>query len=905
MPAMKPSTLLLSLLPIVVPAAMGSEVPRPRLVRDISPESLPQGSDPASFTRHADTATFLAHRGSGREIRRGLWRTDGTPAGTRKVPWACEGACVRVWTEGARALYQTGEGDLWLVNGDPGAPKRLLAGSRAVASFPTFRPVPRVAGGRLFFIAKGASTGEELWVTDFTPSGTRLVKDLWAGAADSSPIEMTWWEGLLYFFARRSQDGWALWRSDGTEARTERVFDFNRGAPDDVFSEPQILGGTAGGLVVNVWTPARGLELWVTRGTAGSTRPLPELVPGVPSLGAVGPGGSVGSRIVFSAGSRVYSTDGFHGAVQLPGRPNDPNWILGKVDDRLVYQNGSSRRRVWSTDGTFAGTRFLAAIWPQGSSVMVGKRLLVTAHDAENRLALWSLGVADALEVERLCATSCRAASALELGDEALFVVEPAAGGGWPRPTPRSTVPGSGASSSPVLWTTTGHGTGAAPLIDPFPGGLATPLGGGALGWLTTESSGTEPVLVTANGEISILEVNAGVTQASSHSEPLASFGEGVVFRTRIEGDSRLWISDGSDRGTSPLEGDLPSGGVFGAAEADGTPFLVFGDPDFTGSVVGSLFSVQGEPPRSTLIQKPYPASEAPVAFGASVLFSGCDASGCEPWVSDGTLEGTRVLDVLPGSEGSNFRPRVTFDGLVYGVGGSQGGGRELWASDGTASGTIPVATGGGAVQPAMAVSGGSLFFIRLVVDGAACQVELWSLGADHLEELVGVLSSSCQETKRTWLYPALDGVLLVAELTQTRHAAWFTDGTPSGALAPILQRSGSPRTPLVATLGARFYLQAVSGELWSSDGTAEGTRREAWWPEAPSTILSDLMRVGEHLLASARVGGDQALWWTDATPNGTQRLMAGSNPLSVGDRVFFTGVDERGAELWVLEGLP
>jgi ELWxxDGT repeat protein len=40
---------------------------------------------------------------------------------------------------------------------------------------------------RLFFAASDAATGIELWTSDGTPAGTRLLKDINPGAASSSP----------------------------------------------------------------------------------------------------------------------------------------------------------------------------------------------------------------------------------------------------------------------------------------------------------------------------------------------------------------------------------------------------------------------------------------------------------------------------------------------------------------------------------------------------------------------------------------------------------------------------------------------------------------------------------------------------------------------------------------------
>ena len=73
-------------------------------------------------------------------------------------------------------------------------------------------------GSTTFFVATALDTGEELWVTDGTVTGTRLVKDIYPGTVSSSPVWLTDLGGQLYFRARGSSTG--LWVSDGTEAGT-------------------------------------------------------------------------------------------------------------------------------------------------------------------------------------------------------------------------------------------------------------------------------------------------------------------------------------------------------------------------------------------------------------------------------------------------------------------------------------------------------------------------------------------------------------------------------------------------------------------------------------------------------------------------------------------------------------
>ena len=83
--------------------------------------------------------------------------------------------------------------------------------------------------GKLFFTADANFNGglgnvnRELWVSDGTAAGTRLVKDIHVGTNNSSnPSNLVEKNGLCYFFANDGL-GEALWRSDGTAAGTFKV----------------------------------------------------------------------------------------------------------------------------------------------------------------------------------------------------------------------------------------------------------------------------------------------------------------------------------------------------------------------------------------------------------------------------------------------------------------------------------------------------------------------------------------------------------------------------------------------------------------------------------------------------------------------------------------------------------
>ena len=84
--------------------------------------------------------------------------------------------------------------------------------------------------GKLYFSADDGKNGRELWVSDGTAEGTNLVKDIYpgnpnyqnSGYMDSSiPTHFIKFDNKLYFSARDSQNDSELWVTDGTTQGTK------------------------------------------------------------------------------------------------------------------------------------------------------------------------------------------------------------------------------------------------------------------------------------------------------------------------------------------------------------------------------------------------------------------------------------------------------------------------------------------------------------------------------------------------------------------------------------------------------------------------------------------------------------------------------------------------------------
>src|SRR4029079_4090585 len=84
-----------------------------------------------------------------------------------------------------------------------------------------------VSGGKVFFGLDdgpgGTYHGTELWVSDGTAAGTRMLKDIVPGAGSSAPSCFIALGTTVFFNVKRADSTRELWKSDGTEAGTVPV----------------------------------------------------------------------------------------------------------------------------------------------------------------------------------------------------------------------------------------------------------------------------------------------------------------------------------------------------------------------------------------------------------------------------------------------------------------------------------------------------------------------------------------------------------------------------------------------------------------------------------------------------------------------------------------------------------
>ncbi len=209
-------------------------------------------------------------------------------------------------------------------------------------------------GTKTFFTANNGVTGNELWVTDGTDAGTKLVKDIYAGALSSNPQYFMQLNNALIFFAQTAANGLELWKSDGTAAGTVLVKDINVGTASSFYTtsvdNPTIVFNNQLFFIADNGAGFNNMELWKTDGTAAGT----VLVKDIASVGGSFPS-------LFTA---------YNGKFYM------------------VEARGS----LWQSDGTTAGTTLAKAFSSVIALIVFKNELILAADDNTGKgIELWKI----------------------------------------------------------------------------------------------------------------------------------------------------------------------------------------------------------------------------------------------------------------------------------------------------------------------------------------------------------------------------------------------------------------------------------------------------------------------------------------------------------------------------------
>ncbi|MCA8969235.1 MAG: hypothetical protein KDC95_05605 [Planctomycetes bacterium] len=303
------------------------------------------------------------------------WISDGTAAGTHRLADLQVGGSsspASFVRYGTRVLFQASPSvttrTLYATDGTNLVALRTRTNYSGTMSF--FEE-PTACDGKLYFRSNDPVSGDELFVTDGTASGTRMVADLEPGSASSSPKQLTASGKALYFTASGpSSAGLHIVR--GAAPTIRRV-------PFDIDIPRNLTAVDIESIAFVATDPRFGVDIYTSDGTAiGTARHDYYDKPGATVGGNPAVFASTGLRAVFLANNpnqKLWSVDGSEGGASVLAS-TAPRGIesLISIGARALYviKIAPYTFELWSTDGTASGTKMAMTLFNTSSFEPIG-----------------------------------------------------------------------------------------------------------------------------------------------------------------------------------------------------------------------------------------------------------------------------------------------------------------------------------------------------------------------------------------------------------------------------------------------------------------------------------------------------------------------------------------------------
>jgi ELWxxDGT repeat protein len=338
-------------------------------VADIDPGFSP--STPKNFIEANGALYFIAYKtGSANKV----WRLDNNSLQEISTSSATP---IDLTSVNGTIYFVDTDYDLWKISGNT---------QTLVKDFPSVGLYPdnlTEAGGKLFFSAEAEGAGYELWVSDGTTNGTHLVKDLVPGSNSGIPYMMpdlpnfTAFKNELVFIAFDNKDSFELWKSDGTEGGTKIIREVVQTA-NELY--PLMYGIS---IVDDIlyWTVDDGIhgtELWRTDGTSAGTLMVKNIASESGDANAMLHSDENTNGLILDNELFFLANDGVHGMElwKTNGTPDGTKrfsaittqvestyWsyflsLAQQINNYIIFpiETSFSGNQVWRTDGTEAGT---------------------------------------------------------------------------------------------------------------------------------------------------------------------------------------------------------------------------------------------------------------------------------------------------------------------------------------------------------------------------------------------------------------------------------------------------------------------------------------------------------------------------------------------------------------------
>lgn len=597
------------------------------LVRDLfsfSQFDTSGSSSPRQMTKIGSQIYFLAEERFPVDFNRTtLWVTNGTFSGTRRVDSVNTGFSTigSVSSYGDSAYYEINGRLLRTVTTLGILTPRLLTGE--IGEISQFTPF----GDWAVFIVRATDNHEELWKTDGTTDGTRIVHRFQQDTFAITQLRV--WNNTVYFV----HDG-DLWKTGET-----------LGIPAKVLSDSQlkISGATSAWLFLD-----RSGPLFRSSGSAAGTA----------AVQAVETFGSTPSNLV-GLGDNLYFTanDGIHGKELWRTNSVGVSMVSDLMPDEAssnpaeltVFRNmlyfvatTSQGRSLWKTTrGTFGDETTLAHANLRGnfdpkSLTVVGDSLYFTATTLAAGRELWRISkTGDVSRVKdiRPGSSSSSPANLLAVGNQLYFTANDGING-------------------TELWVSKGTSATTHLVVN-----------------LRSGSTGSDPKYLTeVNGKV-FFQANNGTSGIELFKSDGTIAGTGLVRDIRTSGNSSPteltrvgnWLYFTADDGASGRELWKSNGTTVGTFRVSD---IAPGSPS---SLPSQLTNLNG-----------------------TLFFQATSSAGdTELWKSDGTHATTSIVRNINTSGSSIPISLTNIAGFLYFSASDGTRGHELWKSDGTSAGTV------------------------------------------------------------------------------------------------------------------------------------------------------------------------------------------------------------------------
>lgn|GEM_PF-5531020 len=753
------------------------------------------------------------------------------------------------------------------------------------------------------------------------PVLTRLG-DLMPRSEASDPEDVTSAGVYTYFTAETPALGRELWRTTATSAGTALTTDMVPGPGSPSFGTEFFVAGSRMYFAAGPETDdGSDVELWRTNGS-GIQR-IADIYPGTDRSSRPRDFTAIGDTVYYVAtgpqpgGRAIYKTTE-NGSTTRVGGPSSPSELTA-LGDGIVFLHDDA---VWFSDGTEAGTELVEQFEDvRGALFPFGDHVYFAADSDDEGYDLWRSDgtLAGTTSVRQFDTTGGPFVPATvgTFGGLLYFMAYTDATGFdlW-------RTAGAGASSREIV---DGPGNGRAGSFVTVPFADAVTFTG------TTDADGTELYKINGAGApVMVQDTNPG-TQSGVRGDPVVA-GDRLYFAG----------SDGTKAG-------LYSSTTLTAA-GTGLVKEMFNSASLGATTALNVLTMDG------------------AARGASLVFAGYDDNeGSEPWVSDGTGSGTRLLADL-NTDGQSSRPLAwaeVGDEVAFAASADRLG-QEYHLTDGTAAGTRLVADivpgrgpGARAVAPIVAVGDSRFYapslFGLVVSDGTPATSRLLDVEAPSgdavafasrvyytyglgFSEGLAVSDGTVAGSRQVFDFDPSgdDDVHGLQVLDDALYFSTHQAGSPEGLWR--LSASGDPT--LVKALAGKSFLHADSGsrvvqtrtvigdtlyfavqntandpddkiELWKSDGTAAGTVLVKTFVEGLGSSFGLFAEWGGRLVfvAGSDDTGEQ-VWVSDGTEAGTTPISAVEEAevwdiLVHGEEVLFVADEGDGRELYAANGIP